>query len=153
MFFYPQAEPAAEVLAPKRRGGQGPGESHPRAKLTERQVIEIKRRLASGEGNSEIARYYGVSTSTIGMIKTGRSWSHVQPQGCDLTTKLRASAGRLSAGHAANACLCEDQVRAIKRSLAGGQSVASIARDYGVDYQVIYSIKRNNNWRHVRLED
>lgn len=54
-----------------------PGESHPRAKLTEPQVIEIRRRADGGEGCQAIAKDYGVSRTTVGDIKYRRSWRHI----------------------------------------------------------------------------
>jgi len=50
------------------------GEKSIAAKLTEAQVIVIKRRLTAGEGNKSISEDYGVNRSTIGEIKAGRSW-------------------------------------------------------------------------------
>jgi hypothetical protein len=65
-------------LATKQRPGKG-GLS-PAAKLTEAQVIEIKKRIATGHRSIDLAAEYGVAKGTIGEIKAGRSWGHVQ---CD----------------------------------------------------------------------
>jgi len=51
--------------------------ARPTAVLTEAQVIEILRRLNSGEFQHTIAADYGVSTKTISRIKTGETWSEV----------------------------------------------------------------------------
>jgi hypothetical protein len=53
------------------------GEKNGKATFTEEQVKEIKKRLATGEGTSAIARDYGVTHGAIGHIKGGRRWSHV----------------------------------------------------------------------------
>ena len=45
--------------------------------LTETQVIEIKNRLALGQGCSLIGRAYGVSPMTVGDIKHRRTWKHL----------------------------------------------------------------------------
>ncbi len=45
-----------------------------RAKLTERQVVEI---CASNEWATILSQRYGVSTSTISAIQTGKIWRHV----------------------------------------------------------------------------
>lgn len=47
-------------------------------KLTADQVFEVKRRLATGETQVSIARSFGVVPSTIGWIKRGSTWKHVQ---------------------------------------------------------------------------
>lgn len=53
------------------------GVLNPRAKLTEPDVVEIKRRLRQGHTTSGIARDYCVIQSTISNIKTGRTWKHI----------------------------------------------------------------------------
>ena len=47
------------------------------AKLTEKKVAEIKKRLIDGERSVDLAREFGVVKGTIGEIKAGRSWGHV----------------------------------------------------------------------------
>ena len=49
------------------------GESHPAAKLTESDVLEI--RAAEGMTQSALATRYGVSRSLVGQIRTGKVWA------------------------------------------------------------------------------
>lgn len=58
------------------RPGRLPGEKNGRAKLTEEKVKEIKQLLGSKTHN-EIAKQFKVSASTVGMIATGRVWTHL----------------------------------------------------------------------------
>lgn len=53
------------------------GEDHGRARLTEVQVVEIRRRVASGEVQARLAAEYGVSTTAISRIVRQRYWRHV----------------------------------------------------------------------------
>ena len=53
------------------------GERNPAAKLTEAQVIEIKRLLARGAGYRFLAERFGVHRVTIGAIARGELWWHV----------------------------------------------------------------------------
>ena len=53
---------------------------HARALLTERKVLDIKRRLAAGERAAIICRDYKVHVTTINAIKYGKTWAHVQLQ-------------------------------------------------------------------------
>jgi hypothetical protein len=55
------------------------GERSTSAKLTEAQVLEIRRRLAiGGRGTGVVlAREFNVCTSTISAIKEGHHWSHL----------------------------------------------------------------------------
>lgn len=53
------------------------GETHHKAKLSEDQVREIKRRLASGESAQRLALEYGVTNGAIWLIANGVNWRHV----------------------------------------------------------------------------
>lgn len=53
------------------------GETNPRAKLDAEQVREIRDRHEAGEKQKELANDYGVSTTTVRMIISGESWTHV----------------------------------------------------------------------------
>lgn len=57
-----------------RNGQKDRPERNPRARLTEKQVRQILRRIATGESNRAIAKDYPVSDSMISRIRTGRSW-------------------------------------------------------------------------------
>lgn len=47
------------------------------SKLTENQVIEIKKRLATGEKDKDISADFGVSRENISAIKRGKTWNHI----------------------------------------------------------------------------
>lgn len=47
-------------------------------KLCLADAIEIKRRLAAGEGPSSIARSFGTSDTLISNIKSGQAWAHAR---------------------------------------------------------------------------
>lgn len=54
------------------------GEDHPNAVLTIQKVRRIREILASGVlASAEIARMFGVASSTIQKIKDGRTWANV----------------------------------------------------------------------------
>jgi hypothetical protein len=53
------------------------GDASGASKLTEDQVRRIKRALANGRKQREIARSFNVTEATITGIKNGRVWSHV----------------------------------------------------------------------------
>lgn len=48
------------------------------SKLKEGQVVEIKSLLKSGKTATEIANLFGMSPKSIGNIKNGKTWKHVQ---------------------------------------------------------------------------
>ena len=53
------------------------GSRNGRARLTEFDVYMIKDRLKRKEPYKSISKLFGVSISMIGMISSGRNWSHV----------------------------------------------------------------------------
>lgn len=59
--------------------GRRRGEKNPCAKLTDAQVIEIRRRLDLGETQRSVADVFGISRALVSFIKTRRLWSHVGP--------------------------------------------------------------------------
>ncbi len=53
------------------------GELNGRAKLTEQDVYAIKQLLKLGHTQRDIGRKFGVYSSTISMINTGKLWKHL----------------------------------------------------------------------------
>jgi hypothetical protein len=53
------------------------GEHHTQAKLTEATVLDIKRRLAAGEKQKDIAADVGIDKTNISRISTGKIWKNV----------------------------------------------------------------------------
>jgi ribosomal protein S13 len=60
------------------RGQQHRGSNHTQAKLNETKILEIRQRLSNGESLNEIATHYAVSSSTIGLIRSHKIWTHVK---------------------------------------------------------------------------
>lgn len=61
----------------RRHGTVLVGELHGQARFTSDQVLEIRRRLAKGEGPTAIGRAFGVSKTAIAFIRDGKNWRHV----------------------------------------------------------------------------
>lgn len=53
------------------------GERNGQAKLTERQVLEIKKRALAGESRRALGKEFGVNQSLVGAIKLGKRWSYL----------------------------------------------------------------------------
>jgi len=69
------------MLDRSNRGGfiYPSGQDHWSAKLTEHDVIEIRKKCAEGKmTQTEIAKQYGVRDSVITNIKKRKTWSHVK---------------------------------------------------------------------------
>lgn len=54
------------------------GENNPDVKLTEKQIIEIKKLLIINTSQNEIAKKYNISQTAVSKIKLGRTWSHIK---------------------------------------------------------------------------
>ena len=60
-----------------KKGRNTRGEAIGVSRLTEIEVVEIRRRTARGQPQASVAEDYGVSQSTISDIVTGKIWRHV----------------------------------------------------------------------------
>lgn len=60
-----------------RKGRGRIGNRNGRAKLTEQDVIEIKRLLAAGEMQKDVAKQFGVYPTVISKIHIGKLWKHI----------------------------------------------------------------------------
>ena len=64
--------------ADKRRNGKTPrGSLHYHAKMTEAEVIEIRRLHKEGRSLSSLASMFGLSKAGVRFIAIGRTWGHV----------------------------------------------------------------------------
>jgi hypothetical protein len=71
------AENAADMDAKGRRNHRPmQGEAHPRARLSQKDIDEIRRRAATGENQGVIARDFGINRSYVSRLHTRRSWRH-----------------------------------------------------------------------------
>lgn len=57
-----------------RHGTLLAAERHPRAKLTNEQVFEIRKLCATGQSRASIAKDMGVSRTTVNLIANGKTW-------------------------------------------------------------------------------
>ena len=71
------AENMADMKAKGRRKGINSGERNGRAQLTEADAREIKRLLATGMSQWEIANQFGVGQTQISKIELGKAWRDV----------------------------------------------------------------------------
>jgi hypothetical protein len=90
---------------------------------------------------NELGEIFGVYRSTISDIRIGKKWHHL--------TKISLKKDRIKGGESHKAKLNDDQVREIKGKLRLGESNISIAKKFGISYQVISKIKNNRIWKHV----
>jgi hypothetical protein len=54
------------------------GSAHPKSKLNEKDVIEIRSMLSTGISCSEISKHFNVHWKSIKDIETGKNWKHLK---------------------------------------------------------------------------
>lgn len=70
-------EAKAKMSEARKAAGHARGSSHPKTKLTETDVIEIRRLYENGEKPKQIAVLYDLPASTVSNIVARRSWAYI----------------------------------------------------------------------------
>ncbi len=70
-------QPILGLVSTPSTNNQVKGERHPKAKLTEADVLEIRKRCEAGEGPKAISEDYPVAPSVISNIKARNIWKHI----------------------------------------------------------------------------
>lgn len=63
--------------AKKKRSSRPQGEKHPHSKLTEAQVLQIRKERAAGKPRNLLAKEYGIHPVTVTDIVARRRWKHL----------------------------------------------------------------------------
>lgn len=132
-------QPAANLRHALETGLAPSGEKHTSAKLTEAQVREIHKLLASDMTCKEIAAIFNVCCGTIEAIGRKQSWKHISE---NLDYKRCRALGEKTG----NAKLTNEQVQQIKQLLKAGCAQRKIAQDFDVSISTIQRIARGNSW-------
>lgn len=142
-------EIAANVLAGGKPPVRGDGRKS-RRKLTNEQVVEIRRRYTAGEANGrELAAEYGVCVAAIYHLLSGRTFSDVgEPVPNERRRELHANRLKQNAGQ--RSLLLPEQVSEIKRRYSPRIVTAGqLATEYGVTPACIYSIVNGYSHKEV----
>jgi len=67
------SEKTLKLMSEKKKG-----ENHPRVKLTEKDVIRIRKLDEGNLTQKEIAKMFGVKPNTISNIKNRKIWKHIK---------------------------------------------------------------------------
>lgn len=106
------------------------GHKHPNAKLSDEDVLEIKRLLEEpGANQIAIAARFGLTQAAVGYIATGKNWGWLTKGGA---TKRKTSRGPCRT-------LTPEQGRAVVAEKAAGASAKELASKYGVSIVTIYN--------------
>lgn len=123
------------------------GEDSGRAILTESDVVEIRRRILSGEGQTALGEEYGVSGKTISAIRLGQSWRHIPDLLEEVISMPTTTGTRDNRGtNNPRAKLSIADVRKIKGLLKEGLTLQRIGDKFDVPKQTIWKIKHGKHW-------
>lgn len=111
-------------------------------RLTADDIPDIFTALHSGSSVAELANHYSVSTATINLVRSRKTWKHVQvPE--HIVQAVTPQRGSLS----------EADIAPILRRLLNGESASTIARDYDVSTATIQAVRERRSWAHVPVPD
>jgi hypothetical protein len=141
------------------------GDRHYKAKITDAQVVEIRRAYYSGQkGRKQLAEEYGLSHSALGYLLTGESWGHIregleqyEAEKAQYTTPEEIAAWRhnrkvahLAKGVWFKPTLSEDTVRAIRAEYEPGKVLMKhLAEKYDVKIATVSDILNRRTWKHI----
>ena len=117
------------------------GKEHPFAKLTDEDVLEIRRRYSEGALAADVAKDYPVSEGQIMHIVRGLGWQHIT-QGVDLSR----GRGVRGAGHY-KSVVTPAMAAEIKQAWETGEfSQRKIGRLFGVSQSTVLQIVNGKHW-------
>jgi len=117
------------------KGRMSRGEERPCAKLSEEEVLEIRKRFASGKFlQRELGLEFGVNQPTIGEIVRGDTWAFLPGP---LTKKGRARK------------LTPEKVREIRRLRGMGIGTNQLGKAFGVSHSTISHVVHRRTWKHI----
>lgn len=121
----------------KGRHATGHGVDYKHAKLTEDDVLEIR---ASELTVRELALKFGVTTSNITAIQTGKRWKHVGG-------KIRRHTEKHVFGEThPQSKLDAEKVRFIRNS---DLSIRELAEHFGLAIMTVYDARLRRSWKHI----
>lgn len=100
---YPDPDPTSNAISNLRwdtsasnktdmlkHGTRARGERNGRSKLSDEDILEIRRLVAEGETKTAVARNFGVCPRTVDFVVKGRNWGHVGKRNEDGTDRTNA---------------------------------------------------------------
>jgi hypothetical protein len=130
-----------------RKKKDNTGEKNPRAKLSESDIIEIRKRYDNNERPIDFYKTYNVSHSLIIQIGKRQIWTHIK----DETTPIKPIFKNRGAVGVVNkkSKLKDEQVYEIRTRYDRGESESVISKDYPVSLLTITRIVNRLSWAHL----
>ena len=130
----------------RRNIGRLHGEDNPTSRMTDEQVISIRRDYVAGKSTSEIAVDYGIPKFSAKELVADRRWTHLLhiPGITANDLKQRGYTNTRSF-----AKITPEIASEIRKRLARGETGKSLAAEYGLTPPTISNIKHRKIWRDV----
>lgn len=126
-----------------RHGTSLIGTANPSAKLTNREVFEIRKLRSEGMRLKDLAKRFEMSLASISGIVVGKNWSHLPGP---LTVVGQARGERHG-----NSKLSAEEVREIRRLRQKERmSLQDLAEKFGVSRPTISEIANRKIWKHIK---
>mgnify|MGYP001568119767 CR=1 FL=1 len=143
LFLGTFADNSADMVAKKRSTY---GERNPMSKLTERDVMAIRKEYSEGQVTHQyLADQYVVCRATIQLVTKGKIWN--RDPSVEFITKERQIVRGEKSGKAK---LTNDKAREIKRKyLAGEGSFVSLSKEFGISKATAWRVAKGHSWNWV----
>lgn len=120
------------------------GETNPWSKLTDQQVVQMRRDYITGRSKAEIAAANGMTITAVGDVLLGRSWKHLLGvNGAPSLAELKAY-GKIS--RKSNSKITQKVAADIRRRLAAGEMGKDLAVEYGIHKATVSEIRHRKIW-------
>ncbi len=127
------------------RGCNAKGETHPNAKLTETQILEMRSEKFAGWSQSAISEHFGVSRGQVGRILNRERWAHLNGDE-DAPVQYRPIAGEtIGTSKLTEAAVLE--IRSGEKF--SGWTRNEIAEHFGVSRSAIMGVLSRKTWKHI----
>lgn len=142
-----------------RSGGEGnAGENHPRHKMTEKDVIDIRTRYNNRERCKDVEKMYmdRIGRSGFSKIWKGETWVHIMPEVYTEGNKQfhKHNTGQQGSQNGRSK-LTEEDVISIRMRKKNGEAWDSVYKDYvytGITEGSFRNTWRGYNWKHIIVE-
>ncbi len=137
---------SAETI--QRNSDINKGEGNPFSKLTEKDILQIRRRYKKGGiSQTQLAEEYNVSQKNIGLIVIGEAWAHIHEGILSLEeAKEKSNASK----RRDKSKLIEKDVIEIRNKYKENKlSQYQLAKEYGITRPAIGYIINGRNWAHI----
>jgi predicted XRE-type DNA-binding protein len=120
------------------------GEDHGMCKLKESDILEIRRLYhETNLTQQQIGDMFGIDRKYATEIISGECWKHVK------IYKKTKKKCKIGVNHH-NSKIDENMARQIKELLYNGNKPKDISDSLGVSRDIVYDIKREKTWKHVK---